>query len=82
MKWFAGLRALALLRRGIVALESIAHSLDYFVNADRMHTEHELGRRWRKGAKVTTDIGTLDIVAANKRWRDEQDADLMESEEY
>jgi hypothetical protein len=82
MKWFAGLRALVFLRRSVRALESIAHSIEYFVEMDKQRTEHELGTRWRRGAKVSTEIGTLDLVAANKRWLAEQEADMIEPEEY
>ena len=84
MKWFAGLRALAYLRRASRALESIERHLAYFVNADRLRVESELGLRWRKGAKVTTELGTLDIQAANKSWHDEREAALVDeaAEEY
>jgi len=81
MKWFAGLRALVLLRRGVRALESLANSLEYFVNADRMRVEAELGHRWRRGAKVTTELGTLDVKAANKSWHDERAAALVDDED-
>jgi len=84
MKWFAGLRALAFLRRTTIALESLARSASEYLAIERARTEADLGRRWRKGAKVSTDIGTLDIAAANKSWHAEREAAMVEesAEDY
>lgn len=74
---FTTLRALGLLRRGVRALEHMAASLATLERIDQDRWERE--RPTHKGRPA--DIGTLDISAANRRWRAQQVAAGVEDEE-
>jgi hypothetical protein len=69
MNWYASLRIIAFLRRGIVALESLAESQRTLAKlAEDDWAEKNVPKRVDR--KV--DIGTFDPQAASERWEEQQ----------
>lgn len=67
MKWFAELRLLALVRRGVRALESIADS--HRVLADIATRTWDETHRHPDGPRKKSVLGQMDQREVNRRWR-------------
>jgi hypothetical protein len=77
MKWFAGLRALALLRRGVLALERLADSQQCI--AEFMADRESRRRNHIVRKPKLTSFGQLDVAESTKLWQRRQ-AELMVEE--
>lgn len=71
---FANLRNRSLLRRGVVALESIAESLALLARVEADKFSH-VALPPRK-----VEYGTLDVAESERQWRESQSAEEMERE--
>lgn len=69
MSWLANLRLLVFVRRGVIALESLADSLRIISQLLQRQWDEDHPPPHERG-KLTFE--SLDIPAANKRWRQEQ----------
>ena len=69
MRYLWILRALAYLRRLTVAAETLAMDSRERMIMERAALERELGKRYRQGTKVKTEIGKFSVDEANAQWR-------------